>query len=585
MNQLPPPTDQPTALSDQDLLQRVRDGDSDAYGVLWSRHAGPAYGVARSFPRADADDLVSEAFIKVLTAIRDGGGPTGAFRPYITMTVRNLARSQFVREPSMLNAEIELESKGTPSSEEVALENYERGVMLEAFSSLQPRWQEVLWHSEVEGLKPREIAAFLGVPANAVSALLMRAKRGLKDAWVTAQLARADTEECRSVIIELGAFARGRLATRAASRVEEHLSTCAKCTRALEEAGNAANLTLMLLPAVAGTAGAAAYAAQSSAPPLPQALVAMGVDPSSADRFRPDTPPSEPRFTLGSRRLVTVGVLLLLLGGGLVSIASLALGARPPAVAESPAPNANAPLAPPGTPAVTPQTTTVPTPTPSQPPTEEQTDDQSTTPAEGRRERGLVPPAGDADGEAPDATSPSDAALGAPVATLSQPDPRMYPVISGSGARAGAAIHVIDETGLTVGSGRARPDGTWSARVTEGDSGPHTLRVRQTDGSATSPFSSEMTYSTLTPPAITAPTDGSTVAARSFTFSFTAPPGTVLQRQISGVTSIFTLTTPSSGAWNERVSVPVGEHSVKVRYANPDSGDVGPWRTIRITAR
>ena len=38
-----------------------------------------------------ADDIVAEAFARVLAAIRAGGGPDHAFRPYLLAAVRNLA--------------------------------------------------------------------------------------------------------------------------------------------------------------------------------------------------------------------------------------------------------------------------------------------------------------------------------------------------------------------------------------------------------------------------------------------------------------------------------------------------------------
>jgi hypothetical protein len=41
----------------------------------------------------------------------------------------------------------------------------------------------VLWYAEVMGEKPRNIAPILGLEPNAVSALLIRAKAGLRAAY------------------------------------------------------------------------------------------------------------------------------------------------------------------------------------------------------------------------------------------------------------------------------------------------------------------------------------------------------------------------------------------------------------------
>ena len=56
--------------SDAELISRVRGGDVAAYGELFCRHVQDAANrLARQLVRGpDADDLVSEAFAKVLSA-------------------------------------------------------------------------------------------------------------------------------------------------------------------------------------------------------------------------------------------------------------------------------------------------------------------------------------------------------------------------------------------------------------------------------------------------------------------------------------------------------------------------------------
>ena len=69
---------------DATLIAAVRDGDTDAYGVLFERHVDAARRLARALAHdGDADDLVAEAFAKVLPVLVRGGGPEVAFRPYL----------------------------------------------------------------------------------------------------------------------------------------------------------------------------------------------------------------------------------------------------------------------------------------------------------------------------------------------------------------------------------------------------------------------------------------------------------------------------------------------------------------------
>ncbi len=73
------------------LIARVRNGDLEAYGELFGRHHLAAERMARQLvPANDADDLASDAFAKVLDALRSGGGPDISFRAYLLTTVRRV---------------------------------------------------------------------------------------------------------------------------------------------------------------------------------------------------------------------------------------------------------------------------------------------------------------------------------------------------------------------------------------------------------------------------------------------------------------------------------------------------------------
>ncbi len=268
---------------DQDLVALVRAGDAAAYATLWKRHSGSAYGVARTFTHLDADDLVSEAFVRVLDAIKAGGGPVRAFRPYITMTVRNVARSLHVREASLVDADLESRRTEVPNGEDAAVVRFERDVTLEAFDSLPERWQQVLWYSEVDGLKAATIGRIFGIPANAVSALLVRARRAFRDAWVSAHSAAGATPECTATIRDLGAFIQHRLSSRRRGAVEAHLATCESCRAALAEARHASSMILLLLPLVTA---AAAHAARVAADTAPQALGSLAAARVAAERAK-----------------------------------------------------------------------------------------------------------------------------------------------------------------------------------------------------------------------------------------------------------------------------------------------------------
>jgi RNA polymerase sigma factor (sigma-70 family) len=250
------------AQSDQALIDATRSGDRAAFAVLWSRHSGPASAFARSVTTLDADDVVAEAFARIYATIRNGSGPTAGFRPYLYATIRNVA-ARWGRATATVNLD-DIESVEAPSSTESdVLTAIDRTATAQAFRSLPTRWQEVLWYVEVEGLTPRQAGVLLGMRPNSVSALAIRAREGLRRAWIRSQLASSGLEpECARTVERLPAFARGTLGRRPAEQVREHLTTCARCRLAAEEASEInSRLAAVLLPLTAGVAGGAAYAA------------------------------------------------------------------------------------------------------------------------------------------------------------------------------------------------------------------------------------------------------------------------------------------------------------------------------------
>jgi RNA polymerase sigma factor (sigma-70 family) len=86
--------------TDAVLTVAVRGGDLAAYGVLYERYLGLARRVAASWvtSRVEREDVIAEAFILVLRALRSGGGPHELFRPYLLATMRNALISWRRRE-------------------------------------------------------------------------------------------------------------------------------------------------------------------------------------------------------------------------------------------------------------------------------------------------------------------------------------------------------------------------------------------------------------------------------------------------------------------------------------------------------
>jgi RNA polymerase sigma factor (sigma-70 family) len=273
-----------TETADADLVLRTRSGDREAFGELWRRHYRSGIVVATSVsPSLDADDLVQEAYARIYQAILKGGGPTGSFRAYLFTSIRNTAASwgRSRREVAI----DELEAVEDPDSGEQATQDaLDRGITAQAFKSLPTRWQEVLWYTEIEQMRPTEVAPLLGMKAAAVSQLAFRAREGLREAWIQAHLRSvADGSDCQWTIEHLGAYARSNLGRRDRGKVEAHLAECARCAIVAAEARDVSNrLALVLLPLVLGAAGSASYLASLQGG-VTSVAMAAGVVPAMPD--------------------------------------------------------------------------------------------------------------------------------------------------------------------------------------------------------------------------------------------------------------------------------------------------------------
>ncbi|WP_063741265.1 sigma-70 family RNA polymerase sigma factor [Saccharothrix syringae] len=251
------------------MIDSVRAGAIDAYGQLYERHVGAAYNLARQLARssAEADDLVSEAFAKVLDTLRAGRGPDTAFRAYLLTALRHTAYDRTRRERRVELAddvaEVAPEATAVPFAD-TAVAGLERSLAARAFARLPERWQTVLWHTEIEGQSPAEVAPLLGLTANGVSALAYRAREGLKQAYLQVHLAETQAERCRATVDRLGAWTRGGLSKRETAQVETHLDECADCRAlAAELADVNGALRGIVAPMVLG-AGATGYLAAAA---------------------------------------------------------------------------------------------------------------------------------------------------------------------------------------------------------------------------------------------------------------------------------------------------------------------------------
>ncbi|MGX9899004.1 RNA polymerase sigma factor [Arthrobacter sp. SA17] len=227
----------PTEVADEDLIRSGRDGDRTALEVLYNRHHDAGLKFARRLTgnKADAEDVTQEAFLKVVSAMERGNGPETAFRPYFLRAVRTAAADHWENQAK----ETPTENAGDTPVEDASLASIlhrdDPELVMKAFQSLPLRWMTVLWHAEVEREPPRKIAPVLGMEPGAVSALLLRARKGLREAYLSAYVEAPLRSDCEPTFPYLAATVLGTSSTRDRRKVNEHTRDCEDCAKVLAQ--------------------------------------------------------------------------------------------------------------------------------------------------------------------------------------------------------------------------------------------------------------------------------------------------------------------------------------------------------------
>lgn len=255
-------------LGDAELLRGIRDGDLDAMGLLYQRHKEAALRVARASSGDPhlAQDLVNTAFERIHAALMRGHGPTESFRAYLYTVIRRLAA-----EAGQLRSREDDVDDWEPYSATTSLADgtdgsIESRLVATAFGALPERHQAVLWYLDVEGMTPALVAPILGLSPNAVSALAVRARDGLRDAYVQAHVSDSPLHaECAPIRRLLGGFRRNNLSARDTAKVEAHLAFCDECPAVLAELRDVTGgLRSAFGPIIIGTAAAGGMTAAAA---------------------------------------------------------------------------------------------------------------------------------------------------------------------------------------------------------------------------------------------------------------------------------------------------------------------------------
>ena len=180
--------------ADAALVRAAQGGDARAFGELYERYRQPLYRycLARSDSPHEAEDLVSDVFLKAMESLaryRDQGLP---FIAFLYRVARNAAIDRSRKEKGSSLFEMTVEPRSAVDVEGDAARSLEMDAILGAMRKIKPEYREVILLRFVEGYSAADVAKLLDKAEKAIWNLQQRGLERLRhELKRTGQLALA----------------------------------------------------------------------------------------------------------------------------------------------------------------------------------------------------------------------------------------------------------------------------------------------------------------------------------------------------------------------------------------------------------
>lgn len=163
--------------SDEALMDRVQEGNADAFATLFARHRAPLYGYLLRMTRRRevADEVFQEAFLSVHRARATWSNAEGTFRSWLYRIATNALRDDHrraLRRPEVLGEDLDPVTRDAPS-DRIALER--------ALAGLPENLRDAFLLASLHGFDHNEIAAVLAISPDNARARVSRARARLRE--------------------------------------------------------------------------------------------------------------------------------------------------------------------------------------------------------------------------------------------------------------------------------------------------------------------------------------------------------------------------------------------------------------------
>ena len=169
-------------LRDEDVLDLVLEGDTEAFAILVRRHRSRVERLGMSFfhDAEEAADFSQDVFMKAYTALGSFKGRS-AFSTWLLRIAYNTAINAKQRRRDNLSLDPDEGIPGDPGADEVHARSETIRIVREAMDSLPPKQAVCIELYFGYNLKYAEISDITGFPVNTIKSHVFRAKKLLRE--------------------------------------------------------------------------------------------------------------------------------------------------------------------------------------------------------------------------------------------------------------------------------------------------------------------------------------------------------------------------------------------------------------------
>lgn len=171
-------------LSDNEIIDKILNGNPDLYRLLVERYKNPVAGVIKGMlgDCPEAEDVGQETFIRLYHSLSGFRGEA-TLKTYLIRIAMNLSLNELKKRKRFNNSTVYIDS-GVKLNQDIEITGPERAEIMEdiqkAMDKLDPRQRSVFILRVVEGYSTKETAKVLKIPLGTVLSRLARAQEDMR---------------------------------------------------------------------------------------------------------------------------------------------------------------------------------------------------------------------------------------------------------------------------------------------------------------------------------------------------------------------------------------------------------------------